>query len=580
MSLREPVRPACAMPTSLKVAMELDLWQPLAGLGLFLFAMKQIEASLEQATGRGFRSFVRRNTENPIQGVVSGTLVTATLQSSSLVGLMMLALVGAGVVRMRNALSVIFGANLGTTFTGWIIATIGFKLDLEAMALPLIGIGGLVYMVTSRSTLHQSARFALSLGLLLMGLGFMKAAADGLGGLVDLEALARFGLPEFLVFGAVFSALVQSSSATMAVTLSAVYGGVIDLPSAAAVAVGADLGTTTTVLLGAFKGSAAKKRVAAGHLIFNLVTDVIAFLLLTPLLSIIAFAGVTDSLIALVAFHSLFNFLGLLIFIPLIRPFANWLEHRFADTEVTVSRHLGAVAAALPEPALEAVELETAHLLQRVIQQNLLVVDPPIRIAKGRLPVGPVDDGFETLSPHADFAWEYQTSKRLEGEILEFTLTVQSFELEQDQSDRIDRCQRAVREAVHAAKSLKDVEADLKAFDAAAKPELVAYGQRFRDLLTEFYLALFSIRDKGEDSISVEDVIELNLVFHRSHEEIHRTIYRDVRRDKIDQEDISSLLNVNREIFTSCRALLLAIVVYALPPEQADTIETLPGSIV
>jgi phosphate:Na+ symporter len=560
--------------------MELNLWQPLAGIGLFLFAMRQIETALEQATGRNFRSFVRRNTENPLQGVISGTVVTAILQSSSLVGLMMLALVGAGVVQMRNALAVIFGANLGTTFTGWIVATIGFKLDLEALALPLIGIGGIVYILMSSSALHQSARFALSLGLLLMGLGFMKGAIGDLDAIIDIETLSRFSPLEFLVFGAVFSAIVQSSSATMAVTLSALYGGVIELPAAVAVAIGADLGTTSTVLLGAFKGSAAKKRVAAGHFLFNLVTDVIAFLLRSPLLALIALVGITDNLIALVAFHSLFNFMGLVLFLPIIGPVGNFLERVFADTEATVSRHLGSAAATLPGPAMEGVELETAHLLQRVILQNLLVVDPPIRIAKGRLPVGPIADGFDDIPLGAGFAAEYQTTKRLEGEILAFTLAVQSAPLEPAQSDRIDRCQRAVREGVHAAKSLKDIEGDLRHFEGASDPALAAYGQRFRDVLTEFYLALFAVRDTDDGTLAIEDLIELNQLFHRGHEELHRTIYTDTRRGRIEEEDISSLLNANRELFTSCRALMAAIAVFVLPPEQADTFESLPGSIV
>jgi phosphate:Na+ symporter len=558
--------------------MGFDLWQPIAGIGLFLFAMRQIEIALEQAQGRSFRAFVRRNTERPIQGVVSGTVVTAILQSSSLVGLMMLALVGAGVVKMRNALAVIFGANLGTTFTGWIVATIGFKLDLEAMALPLIGIGGLAYILTTRAALHQSARFALSLGLLLMGLGFMKVAAGDINSIIDIETLAGYGPVQFLVFGAIFSAIVQSSSATMAVTLSALYGGVIDLPSAAAVAIGADLGTTSTVLLGAVKGSAAKKRVAAGHFLFNLVTDVIAFLLRTPLLGVIALIGITDNLIALVAFHSLFNFIGLLIFMPIINPVARFLDGRFAETDMTINRHLGAVAATIPEPAVEAVELETAHLLQRVIRQNLLVVDPPIRIRKGRLPIGPIDDVYEE-GVHRKFENEYLTTKRLEGEILAFTIQAQSAQLEASQSDRIDRCQRAVREAVHAAKSLKDIETDLRQFESSSEPALIAYGQRFRDVLTEFYLALYAIRDREDDPVSLEDIFELNQLFQRGHEEVHRTIYTDIRRNRLQEGDISSLLNANRELFASCRAIVTAIAVYALAPEQMDALERLPGSM-
>ena len=190
--------------------MELDLWQPLAGLGLFLYAMRVIEDALQTVSGPSFRRFLRRNTNNPLQGVLSGAVATAVLQSSSLVGLLMLALVGAGVIEMRNALSVIFGANLGTTATGWIVATIGFKLDLAALSLPMIGIGGLVTVADAR---RQAGRIVLGIGLLLLGLDLMKNGLGGLAAAFDVDQLGGYSALQYLLFGVVFSALVQSSSA-------------------------------------------------------------------------------------------------------------------------------------------------------------------------------------------------------------------------------------------------------------------------------------------------------------------------------------------------------------------------------
>jgi phosphate:Na+ symporter len=313
--------------------------------------------------------------------------------------------------------------------------------------------------------------------------------------------------------------------------------------------------------------------------LFNLVTDVLAFILRVPLLSIVALIGITDSLIGLVAFHSLFNLMGLVLFLPIIGLIANFLDRRFVDAATGVSRHIGAVPPTVTEPALEAIQLETEHLLQRVIEQNLLVVDPPVRVAKGRLPIGSVEDLTRRLLATKNFANEYQTTKRLEGEILAFTIDVQTAELEPDQSGRIDRCQQAVREAVHASKSLKDVQGDLANFDASDLPAVSAYGQRFRDVLTEFYLALYAVRRTESDRMTLEDIIELNQLAHRGHEEVHRTIYGDVRRNRLEEDDISSLLNANREIFLSCRALLTAIAALTLPQEQVETLEVLPGSV-
>ncbi len=200
-------------------------------------------------------------------------------------------------------------------------------------------------------------------------------------------------------------------------------------------------------------------------------------------------------------------------------------------------------------------------------------------MAKGRLPIGSVEDPTKRQIVTNNFANEYQTTKRLEGEILAFTIDVQSAALDPDQSGRIDRCQQAVREAVHASKSLKDVQADLIHFSASNLPVVAAYGQRLRDVLTEFYLALYAVRDAESYRVTLEDIIELNRLAHRGHEEIHRTIYSDVRHGRLEEDDISSLLNANRELFLSCRSLLTAIAALALPQEQVETLEVLPDSV-
>ncbi len=555
--------------------MELDYWRLLAGLGFFLFSMSLIEGALEQVSGRSLRQFLRRNSDRPIKGVLSGTVATAILQSSSVVGLLMLALVGAGVVQMRNALSMIFGANLGTTITGWIVATIGFTLDLDALALPFIAVGGLVSALSSSRQLAQYARIVLGLGLLLMGLQFMKASVSDLINSVDVSMLAGYNALQFLLFGLVFCAIIRSSSATMMVTLSALNAGIIDLPAAAAIAIGADLGTTSTVLIGAIKGSAAKKRVALGHLLFNVGTDTLAFVLLMPLLAVVSWFGLND-LLSLVAFHSLFNLLGILLFLPLIGPFANLLERLVRTTDETIGRHLAPATAAMPETALEAIELETDHLLQRVICQNLKVTDPPIRILVGNLPVGPTPSDGRLLPLSASFKENYDATKRLEGEIVAFTADAQATAREAEDSRRISRYQTIVREAVHAAKSLKDVHADLVHFEASGQQILMDYGERFRDALKEFYVELFRARADESQQLDLETIIGLNELAKRRHDELHQDIYADVRADRLQEQNVSSLLNVNREIYNSHANLLLALATRTLADEELEVLELLP----
>jgi phosphate:Na+ symporter len=125
---------------------DFDFWRMLAGIGLFLYAMAQLEGALQAIGGRSLAEFLRRHTGTPVQSVLSGTIATAILQSSSVVGLMVLAFVGAGLLSLKNALGIVFGSNLGTTFTGWIVATLGFKFEIIELALPLIGGGALLFV--------------------------------------------------------------------------------------------------------------------------------------------------------------------------------------------------------------------------------------------------------------------------------------------------------------------------------------------------------------------------------------------------------------------------------------------------
>ncbi|MEZ0151176.1 MAG: Na/Pi symporter [Candidatus Reddybacter sp.] len=233
-----------------------QFWQLLAGLGVFIFAMKILEQGLRGLSTRRLRNLLRNHTHSPLQGVLVGTVSTAFLQSSSLVSLFVLAFVGSGILPLHNALGIIFGANLGTTLTGWLVTAIGFKLNISDYALVLIALGSLAYGTFKiESSRYHQASLIFGLGLLLLGLTWMKDSMSLLGAQVDEAWFRDYPLIIYFIGGIVFTALVQSSSATMVIILSAVHAGIIPLSSAAAIAIGSDLGTTSTVLLGSLKSS-------------------------------------------------------------------------------------------------------------------------------------------------------------------------------------------------------------------------------------------------------------------------------------------------------------------------------------
>lgn len=543
----------------------------LAGLGFFLLGMQQLEASLKGLLGRSVKLFIRRHTNSPLKGIAVGAATTAVLQSSSLVTLMLLAFVGAGILSLGNAIGVVLGANLGTTVTGWLVTALGFKLDLEAAAFPLIGIGALgslFFRDTGRFT--ATARFLLALGFLLFGLALMKGGAEEFAASVDVAFLRGFGIVLFAIAGFVLSAFIRSSSAAMLVNLSALAAGTITLPQAAAFAVGADLGTTITVLIGALHGYAGKRRVAMAHFLFNLITGVVALVMLYPLLRVIALVT-ADPLFALVAFHSAFNAIGILVFLPFVRRFAAFLEARFGNRDENVARFIGQMPLGVPDAAIVALEREAAHLVYRVLLLNRTTLGVP----------GAWMTAIPFRPEHFDYAMrpelQYEAVKELEGEMLAFINVLQEQTLAADESARLAQLQLAVRHAVQAAKSVKDVRHNLDDFAGSVKDALHARFERMREESLDFHArvdALWKLDRPDSRFAELAAMADQNRLAHerRSHE-----IYRDARKDGLEDVEVSTLLNVNRELFSSNKSLVVALKDLLLPAAAAEELAALPG---
>jgi len=560
------------------VSEELDLWRLAAGLGLFLFGMHQLEQALTQLAGRSFKKFLRQYTAKPIRGVLAGAVSTAALQSSSVVSLIVLAFVGTGIISLASALGIVFGSNLGTTMTGWIVATIGFKLDIEALALPLITIGGFGVVWSAAGTRRAGiSHFVVGLGLMLMGLEFMKSGALVATTLFDPSALAGYPLIVFLLAGLVLTAVIQSSSATIMITLSALYAGAIPLESAAAIAIGADLGTTITALLGALAGSAAKKRVAAAVVLFNVVADTIAFLSLGPLLKLITgVIGLSDPLFALVAFHSLFNLIGIVIFLPMIPLLSKWLDHRFREDETPLLRHIKQGDTAVPEAALENITRETWRLIDQAAALNQATFDLPpdhtfYNSSEDR-------KGVDVFSSEIQYERSYADIKQLEGEILKHALALQSAPLEPDESERLSQIIPSIRNAVHAAKSMKDVYEDLELFRGSVNDRFNAYFGQFREAAREFYEGLDSLQTSAIPSLRFESLIEIKARSESVHNRMHRRIYDEVSRGELGEVEISTLLNVNRELFVATQSLISALADALLDMDAASDFASIPAA--
>ncbi len=541
-----------------------DHWQFLAGLGIFLFGMHELEASLEVLGGKAFRRFLRNSTKKPVYAVLTGAFSTAVLQSSSVVTLMLLAFVGAGIISFQNSIGVVLGANLGTTFTGWVVAIFGFSFKIEAFSLPLIAVGSLGRaFTTSNEKLLHTFQLIAGFGFLFFGLDFMKSSIDELASQLDISQFASYGNFVFLLIGLVFTAIVQSSSATIVIALSMLNAGIIPFVAAGSLIIGANLGTTVTIIIGSLgKGFIAKKRVAFAHLFFNIITAAVAF----PILSIVAWfiqdiLDVENPLYALTAFHTIFNVIGVLLFLPFIKPFARLLERLVKDKKVTVAEYISKLLPNDAEASIAALEKEIAHMMETVIQLNAHALQMSGTGILKREDNAATNRKLKWMEKRS-FISIYQEIKHLEVEILHFYSELQKQSIQKKEAEKLSAFMSAVRNLIYSAKSMKDILHninELDKLDKAAIRDKVISIQLFQE---EFYHALYRLTTPPVDSAKLIELQQLMQKSKLQYKSFTNNIYTDITGGQINEEQVSTLLRVNREVYNSNKFLLRAVSLY------------------
>lgn len=553
---------------------QFDTWKFLAGLGIFLFGMFFVEESLKNLAGRSLKKILRQFTNTPLKGILAGILITAILQSSSVVSLMVLAFAGAGLIQLKNGIAVIFGTNLGTTFTGWIVVLLGFGIDIESFALPLIGIGGISTILLSNiEKIRESGRFLMGFGLLFLGLDFMKVSIGTLATSYDLSVFEGWSPFVFFPVGLVMTAIIQSSSAAMVITLSALGTGIISLEAAAVMVIGSDLGTTVTTMLGAIKGSAIKKQVALSHVLVNVFTAILALLLLYPLLYLIFdVIAVETQLFGLVMFHSIFNMLGIFITLPFIKPFAAFLENRFKSKQEQVALYLNKSPKGVPEAAIENLQKELEHLILKVMELNVHALN----MDKKKLPFIVANANEHSFFSDNNYLYNYFKIKQLEGEVVAFYLLIYGEKLEREDAENLNLCTQSVRNSMSAVKQIKDIKHNIEELENSNnKIKHDAY-LSLKDELERFYLDLYTVFNSEVEATHFEQLIDLLKTNSRMYTLFLKSVYQQIENGSLSEVEISTLLTVNREIHHSNKALILAIKDCILEKNDADNFNTIP----
>ncbi len=353
------------------------------GLGLFLLGMGLMTDGLKLAAGPALHRILIGATRTRAHALGSGILVTALVQSSSAVTVATIGFVNAGLLTLGPALWVLFGANVGTTMTGWIVALVGLKFKVEALAMPLAGIGALLRLTGEGRRSGAIGTALAGFGLLFMGIALLQQAFAGLAGQISLpQGEGPVAVMAQLGIGVLMTVLMQSSSAAMAITLTAAQGGLISAQGAAAVVIGANIGTTVTALLAVIGATPNARRAASAHVVFNLLTGAVALLLLPWLIGALGVAREAlglphDPAAKLALFHTTFNLIGVLLMWPLAQRLTRWLQHRFRAREEDEAQpqFLDDTVLAVPTLALDALTREVARAGQMALRMTRRALD-------------------------------------------------------------------------------------------------------------------------------------------------------------------------------------------------------------
>ena len=348
-----------------------------AGVAVFLFGMLFLEQGFGQFSGGRLERMLRRSTSSLPRSLGFGFASTAVMQSSSLVSVLTISFLSAGLIGLEAGVGIIFGANIGTTTGAWLMAGFGLKIKLAEFALPMLVFG--IVMVLNRNKPLKGAGYILAgLGFLFLGIDFMKSGFESLRDSIDLASYAMGGVAGLLVFsllGVAATVIMQSSHATLMLIIAGLASGQVTYENALALAIGANVGTTITAILGALGAAAPGRRLAAAHLVFNIVTGVTAIVFIgqfrwaVDMLAEVFGIAADNWTLKLALFHSLFNVAGVILMVPAIGVLVRQLELRIsAQDDAARPRFLNEAVEALPDTAIAALYHETLHLFDNAFE--------------------------------------------------------------------------------------------------------------------------------------------------------------------------------------------------------------------
>ena len=523
-----------------------------AGVAIFLFGMMALEQGFKAFTGGVLERLLNSCTDRVWKSQAFGFISTAIMQSSSLVSVITISFLSAGLIALPAGIGIIFGANIGTTTGAWLVAGIGLKVKISVYAMPLI-VFGVVLVFQQAKTLKGVGYVLAGVGFLFLGIHYMKTGFQSFQEGFDLARYSMTGIAGLLTYtglGVLATVIMQSSHATLILGITALAAGQISYENSLAIAIGANVGTTITAILGAMSANVTGKRLAAAHLIFNVITGLIAIVfinLIAQAVDVISNGvgiAADNYTMKFAVFHTLFNIIGVALMTPFIPRLVVFLERTFPERVLGVSKphFLNEAAMALPDTALRAIVKEAGHLYDNAfdfIAIGLGLSGDDLRGNKR------IKEMVAAAGPPADVDIDDLYERRIKslvGAIFEFATRAQPA-MTPDQTRLVLNVRAAARDVSQAVKDIKHLYKNMRRYATSEHTEISDQYNAMRERIARILRETERLRHAPEASggklkklrkkIQADDILE------------NGTLDSLVRDSLISQKKASSLINDN-----------------------------------
>jgi len=544
-----------------------DILQLLGALGLFLFGMKVMSDALLLLAGNKMRGILATMTSNRFLGISTGFLITSVIQSSSATTLMVVSFSNASLLTLTESISVIMGANIGTTITAWLITILGFKVSMSAIALPLVGFGFL-FMFSKKENLKNWGGFIIGFAILFIGLQFLKEAMPNInenpGILQFLNRYADMGYGSILLFlfiGTVLTVVIQSSSATMALTLIMTAEGWIPFELAAAMVLGENIGTTITANLAAIVANFHAKRTARAHLIFNILGVVWMLILFYPFLRMISwltqwlgsespYLSAAAIPVAISLFHTVFNVMNTFLLVWFINPIAKiveWVvpEKLEPEREIDEPKYLNEKIAQFPETVIASLVSESKYLFQNAIFE---IVTHALNIhredIKSDLKAKKVVKKSMVDMKTNVRALYLSKVKNIYGEIIRYATNAQStLKLSELQNNRVLEIKVANRKMVEIIRDVRELSRNVTMYSSSPNKKIKNEYDNYRKLTVKVLREIYNLPLDGIIETYQKRLMDLRKRTNKKLKADNEEINRLIREKSITTDMASSLVN-------------------------------------